>query len=497
MADVQFSWSDSLTAAFSSCLPCLKHSGPQLPDSDAEDQQPSHGFASPFAHAVPPPRARPDELEGLLVDPDELSLHTNPGDRARRRKKKRRGVPKHIRVFGYDLFGRAPAIQLPESDEEGQEPPRPRTSRGRASFSGGFGEGEGEDEVRPRTTSTSTLDSDAAPLDPQAIAAMGAARNTEALAREEEERREKQERRRRRRERKELKRLAVAHALDAQAAGAQEFEGFQGSAPFSPFSPSVGSGTGTGTGSVTSSQSHSDGFGPFAHGQPTQHFDPDAFADDDPDGDGADFGGETYAATPRGAKPGRSSHSGGTRTTSDTRSSSTDSGSRGTGGSAGYAGHPHLAQQPYVHSPLSPYAEDSFPAPELDGAVGGGEKKRKKRRKSRPAELVVDPGMDIDAEGPLSSTMIVSPPTAARDRVLVSPAPGTGLSVAFEGFPGDFASRKLRGVGAELAAPSAATGQPAEAYTPVTGFPSAGLRGSGMPRRKSDAGVFLARRGDE
>ncbi|TFK79355.1 hypothetical protein K466DRAFT_606207, partial [Polyporus arcularius HHB13444] len=118
MTHVQFSWSDSVQAAFSSCLPCFKSSdGPS--DSENEHQRPRNRDPA-FAHAVPPPRARPDELEGLLADTsddaDALSLHTNPGER--RRRKKRRRAPKHIRIFGYDLFGRAPAIQLPESDDE-------------------------------------------------------------------------------------------------------------------------------------------------------------------------------------------------------------------------------------------------------------------------------------------------------------------------------------------------------------------------------------------
>lgn len=216
MAYMHFSWSDSFQAAFSSCLPCLKTDVP----SDTEDNgeapgRSAHRHALLASGIIPPSRARPDELEGLLADASDdaetLSLHSNIGSDRRRkgkgsRKKWRRGAPKQIRVFGYDLFGRPPAIQLPESDNEDA--------------------GEGRSE-RSRTISTDTLDSDAAPLDVAAIEEMSAARHTEAVAREEEERRAKEERRRRRREKRELKRAAMARALEQQTNADEEFEGFQ------------------------------------------------------------------------------------------------------------------------------------------------------------------------------------------------------------------------------------------------------------------------------
>ena len=69
MADVHFSWSDSFQAAFSSCLPCLKgpSSNSDVP-SDTDEPTPRANRHNAFAHAIPPPRARPDELEGLLAD---------------------------------------------------------------------------------------------------------------------------------------------------------------------------------------------------------------------------------------------------------------------------------------------------------------------------------------------------------------------------------------------------------------------------------------------
>ena len=101
MAHVQFSWSDSIQAAFSSCLPCLKSSDAPS-DSDDEHQRPRN---LAFAHAVPPPSARPDKLEGLLFDPsDDVDALAQHGSRR----------AMYIPVFGFDLFGHAPAIKLPE-----------------------------------------------------------------------------------------------------------------------------------------------------------------------------------------------------------------------------------------------------------------------------------------------------------------------------------------------------------------------------------------------
>ena len=89
MASMHFSWSDSLHAAVSSCLPSFKHSDS---DSESDAQTPRHPA---FPHPIPPPRARPDELDGLFADAtddaDALSLHTNPGER-RTRKKRRKGA---------------------------------------------------------------------------------------------------------------------------------------------------------------------------------------------------------------------------------------------------------------------------------------------------------------------------------------------------------------------------------------------------------------------
>ncbi|KAF5380081.1 hypothetical protein D9615_006223 [Tricholomella constricta] len=199
-----FSWSDTVHIAFSSCLPCLsKTSNPGA--SESTDSL----LDNPTAHRIP--RARADELQGLLADSDaeaeQMSLHSNPG-RSRKRTKRKKG--KRMTLFGYDLFGhRPPPIYLPESDDEG-----PSRSMGAPT---------------PTTRSSSlTFDSDAAPLDPSTIATIStsAAALRAREAAEEEERRAKAERREKRRQRKELKRVAKALALAEQG---QDFEGFPGS----------------------------------------------------------------------------------------------------------------------------------------------------------------------------------------------------------------------------------------------------------------------------
>lgn len=193
-----FSWSDSIRATFGPCLSCLK----TRPEPDDEDHGP---------HFIP--RARPDELEGLLADSDDaetLSLHSNVGDYDGRRRK-RRSPPSHtgIKLFGFYLFGRPP-IHLPDDDE-------PAYSVARNSR---------RSVERTRTISASTLDSDASPLDPSTIDELTAARVAERIAQQHEaERLAKEERRRQRRERKEAQRAALALALHTTEG--EEFEGFQ------------------------------------------------------------------------------------------------------------------------------------------------------------------------------------------------------------------------------------------------------------------------------
>jgi len=332
MSNLHFSWSDSLQAALSSCLFCFGSS-----ETDGEPYGHDHVHDIPrsrnngLLNVVPPPRARPDELEGLLADSDSgdaetMSLHSNIGDDRRRRKRRR--PRKGIRVFGYNLFGRPP-IHLPESDDEE----------------------EGHSGRRARTISSSTLDSDAAPLDPSVLDGVSVARLAAATAAaEEEQRRAKEERRRLRRERKELKRMAMAMAMGMQPGGEQGFEGFPGSGP--GFHAS-GPGSGSGSMSATSSP-FAEEFGAFAHGQSATVF------EDDVDADGADFGAESYARrTPHGTA------SGGTGSDSLSRTSASNS-----NGDAVHHNHQVLSMPQYLPPPTE---EDS--------------QKRKRRRSTRTKSL--------------------------------------------------------------------------------------------------------------
>lgn len=199
-----FSWSDSIHAAFGPCLACLNTKR----DHDEDGQ--AHG---PYFI----PRARPDELEGLLVDSDDaetLSLHSNVGNRdARRRARRTRSSHNGIKLFGFYLFGRPP-IHLPDDDDDDGEADH-----------GGVRSGRQRGE-RARTISASTLDSDASPLDPSTIDELTAARVAAQIAQQREAARlAKEERRRQRRERREAQRAALALALST--AEGDEFEGFQ------------------------------------------------------------------------------------------------------------------------------------------------------------------------------------------------------------------------------------------------------------------------------
>jgi hypothetical protein len=212
-----------------------------------------------------------------------MSLHSNPGAGANRKRRTKKKKGKKITFFGYDLFGKPvpPPIHLPESDDEdahrrhlGAEPSRTRTQSQRS------------------TASSSTLDSDAAQLELDSatiahISTFERAAQEQALEAE----RLKQERRR---ERKERKRLAKALARTHQGAG-DEFEGFQGSGGDLP--PVY---------TYSESQSQ-DEYGPFVQALPAREEEQDA------DDDAPDFDGGSYAR--RG-----SSGTSGSRSNSDSRS---------------------------------------------------------------------------------------------------------------------------------------------------------------------------------
>ena len=197
----EFSWSDSVKAAFAPCLSCLSFSS-----RTHRNDQPSSQNSS-----------RPD-LDRLLQDVDTdtevetLSLHSNIGDLRRKRKKKKRGPSKSITLFGFNLFGKPP-IRLEGDDDLAAVTTSPTG-------------GHNSSNTVKKSISTSTLDSDAAPLDPSTIAQLSAAQSP-SPGPSEEEARGKEERRRRRREKKDMKE-ALARAMARSDA---EFEGFPGSGP--------------------------------------------------------------------------------------------------------------------------------------------------------------------------------------------------------------------------------------------------------------------------
>ena len=201
----EFSWSDSFKAAFAPCFSCLS-SVCRTHLSDRPSAQDS---------------SRPD-LDRLLQDVDTdtevetLSLHSNIGG-SRRKRKKKRGSPKSITFFGFNLFGKSP-IRLEGNDDLSSAIVAPIRGRGSTTVK--------------KSISTSTLDSDAAPLDPSTIAQLSTAQPP-SPGPDEEELRKKEDRRRRQRERKERKE-ALARAMNQAD---EVFEGFPGSGPGVP-SPS-------------------------------------------------------------------------------------------------------------------------------------------------------------------------------------------------------------------------------------------------------------------
>src|SRR5260370_24660609 len=93
-----FSWSDSLRALTAPCLNCIRSSKNER--NDLEDLLADSGSAS-----------------ATTGDAETLSLHSNPSSPRRKRAR----FTKHIRLFGWDLFGRRQPIRLPDDDEEEED----------------------------------------------------------------------------------------------------------------------------------------------------------------------------------------------------------------------------------------------------------------------------------------------------------------------------------------------------------------------------------------
>lgn len=485
-----FSWSDTVQIAFGSCLPCLKNT----PSSEEEPQN-----QNPAINRIP--RARPDELQGLLADPDtdveaeRLSLHSNPGRQRNRNRKKRRakqndGNRRRITLFGYDLFGHAapPPIQLPDDADDALYPDSEARRRGIA---------------RPKSVATahstaSTLDSDAAPLDSEAIAAMSSPTAIEAAVQaaaegEAQRLKEKEERRKRRREKKELKRVAEALARQGVVGDGEgeDFEGFQGSGATNPgypripnmFSGTLGPTSDSGSGSAFSSSTR-DGFGNFvsAPAPPPGPYIPPTQDDEE---EAADLDGGTYARRPPRAGPGAERSGGGSDSRSRTSASMSDR--------AHQFPDPrnvltHLQTQARTPSRLSSPSQPQF-QPEL----GEQQKKQSKKSKSASSRTTRSHSSTTTSQSPsLASPSLSAFPAEVQE--VVSPSTveqGQGFF--------DLEDEQLP-VRNDASAPQADVPK-VSAVFPSTrigggGFPMTGFGGGGA-RKARDFGAFLARRGED
>lgn len=223
-----FSWGDTARAAVATCFACFPQ-WRQTPDEDDDEQRNNT-----------PSILRRDELESLLqnteysdgeMDTDAVSLHSDVGNARRRprgasKRQKRRGRKSKgtIRLFGYDLFGRAvhaddDASRFSDDDDEDEEERRRRIAR----------------------LSSSTLDSDPAPVEDDTIARLSTGQ-IEVQRPQVDEEAEAAAKKAARKEKRRQRKLSSALLNTERTA---EFEGFQGSgdvvvegggAPFSPSS---------------------------------------------------------------------------------------------------------------------------------------------------------------------------------------------------------------------------------------------------------------------
>ncbi|KAJ7246870.1 hypothetical protein B0H12DRAFT_1125600 [Mycena haematopus] len=223
----QPSWSDTFRATLGSCLPCLtcgaSRSNPAHTGSGDSDDEYSNSNGVRGVR-----RARPDELEGLLVDSnsadegwrdddaaadaDAMSLHSHLGPRGRRRAPPR--TPRHISFWGYNLFGSG-RVALDGGDEALHAPAPGKRSKPRRST----------DDLLARAAL------EPAPTQLRDVTSADVARRARAgsTASQSEAGEPDLERRARRKARKEMRRLAAALAEAPRTPESGEFEGFPGS----------------------------------------------------------------------------------------------------------------------------------------------------------------------------------------------------------------------------------------------------------------------------
>ncbi|KAK7059964.1 hypothetical protein R3P38DRAFT_3252197 [Favolaschia claudopus] len=255
------SWNDTLRATFSSCLTCLPCAHPTpTTSSDSDDDEYA---ASNSVRGVR--RARPDELEGLLADAhsshsssgdegwrdadaaadgDAISLHSHLGPRGRRRVPPR--TPKHISLWGFNLFGsgvRRGGVALEGADDALSRPRQP-PSQGQSQ-----GQGQGQAQEQPtRSTKRSrkrehgrstddllarvALDPAPMPLSDADVVRRARASSSASLlppssqSPSSADTEDPDERRARRKARKEMRRLAAALAEAPHTPDSADFAGF-------------------------------------------------------------------------------------------------------------------------------------------------------------------------------------------------------------------------------------------------------------------------------
>ncbi|TDL22011.1 hypothetical protein BD410DRAFT_898582 [Rickenella mellea] len=546
-----FSWTDGVRAALSSCLPCLVSRTTTTTNNGngIDSTSSSNAHQERSGHR----QSQYDELEGLLADSGEttdtdaetVSLHSNLGDRQhaqRRRKRKKNSGRKVIRLFGWDLFGKPP-IALEESDDEGGDGARNRRK------------GRGRRTAPPLSlTSSLTMDSDARPLDPATIEQLSSPppRTTSLPTSpsphtspskhqpqhvdgdtilEQEARRLKEEREERKRERRALKRAAKAIALGIDDT---EFEGFQGSGPGfpspyttrssqAPSSPSTyaspgGVGGGGGQGSE---------FGPFVHarsehGSQYQYHDQGLGGDDDEGDDAPDFGGEVYT---RNARP-----------TGGSTGSGSQSQSRGTSASQSQSNppqyiynHHYISQAHMVPLPPTPSSDgrlsprvpnapapsgadtttlptsDQFPPPKKTKKSSSSSSSK---RSSKSRSSTSKNSKSNSSASTSQSQSIPSPVTSTfpEPRVQVRLPPQLHQVQAPHPYALARSAREGSGVNGDReegegdAFAFDGSKNDVQAAPGGGGFPSTGFFGGaagGMRRKNSDMGAFLARRGDD
>ncbi|KAI6100104.1 hypothetical protein EDD16DRAFT_1712573 [Pisolithus croceorrhizus] len=337
-----FSYKDSIRAAFASCSSCFTAAS----SSNATVQSPNAAISRSDTPGS-------NDLERLLrdADSDALSLHSNIGASSRRRARQRRRPKFSLTLFGYTLFGRPP-IYLSDDEDEGTQ-----------------------DQHRTLTTTSSfTFDSDAAPLDANAIERLTSPDHRANVQRElEMHRRNEQERatrRAQRRARREERRAnAQTSALMALSGGAPaEDGGLEGSRGSSTV-PSVG---GVEVVYPTDTGSNSD------------------------DADDADLGAETYVRR-KGQAHGRNGSS------SDSRSRTSASVSTGDG--------VHTQENVLSVSQSIPYSQTVMQLPDLP--------QKKTRRSSRRTSLISSSTTSQSTSNapytppPRAEYVSVSPPVAS------------------------------------------------------------------------------------